>query len=191
MFAARFGKISTVYTHPSEGPAMKYPLMTVLSCLSTMRRNMHCTYMSDAMIRIANQGGSCINCYCGSCLFRGSIPHIETCIAKVYTGSVMYDTQAAKDMRKYLISIFGKCIWTPTRFCRLCIPRCISNRDLILGIPTLCHGFVIRKEIVADSIVTTVSFSRLSPMFSVMAFLPVTPGCMHCLLVVTVCIYWI
>lgn len=89
---------------------MKYPLMTVLSCLITMRRNMHCTYMSDTMIRIENQGGSCFNCYCGSCLFRGSIPDTETCIAKVYTSSFMYDTKAAQDMRKYLISIFGKCI---------------------------------------------------------------------------------
>ena len=89
---------------------MKYPLMRVLSCISTMRRNMNCTYMSDTMIRIENQDGSCFDCYCGSCLFRGSIPDTETCIAKVHTGASMYDASVAQDMRKYLISIFGKCI---------------------------------------------------------------------------------
>ena len=87
---------------------MKYPLMTVLSCLNMMRRNINCIRTTYTMITIENQGGSCFNCYCCSCPFRGTVPDIEACIAKVYTDSSTYAAKDAQDMRKYLISIFGK-----------------------------------------------------------------------------------
>ena len=87
---------------------MKYPLLTVLSCLNIMRRNRDCIHTTATMITIENQGGSCFNCECYRCLFRGTVADIEACIAKVYTDSSTYAAKDAQDMRKYLISIFGK-----------------------------------------------------------------------------------